>query len=68
MYVPVLKQTPSQESKRSSDCELSCDKEYSNETTIKFQYDCGGHGTYTLFKSGIWTFALKLRLMRLLIL
>lgn len=49
-----LKQTPSQESKRSSDCELSCDKEYSNETTIKFQYDCGGHGTYTLFKSGFY--------------
>lgn len=60
MYVLVWIM-PLVKSKGPIECELPCDKEYSNETSIKFRNDCGGRETYTLFKSGIWTFALKLR-------
>lgn len=56
-----LEKAPSQGRKEFYDCEFPCDKEYSNETSIKFRNDCGGRETYTLFKTGIWTFALKLK-------
>lgn len=49
-----LEGLPLQGSRRSSDCNLPCDEEYSAETKIKYLYDCGGNATFTLFKSGIF--------------
>lgn len=46
-----LEGLPLQGSRRSSDCNLPCDEEYSAETKIKYLYDCGGNATFTLFKS-----------------
>ncbi|XP_052677116.1 uncharacterized protein LOC128158361 isoform X2 [Crassostrea angulata] len=47
-----LEQIPGQGSRGANDCSLSCPGNYSAETNIKFEHDCGGHQTYNLFKSG----------------
>lgn len=43
-----LKQIPNQRSRGANDCSWSC----SIKTNLKFQNDCGGDKTYSLFKSG----------------
>uniref|UniRef100_A0A8W8LWS0 WSC domain-containing protein n=1 Tax=Magallana gigas TaxID=29159 RepID=A0A8W8LWS0_MAGGI len=50
-----LEQIPGHGSRGANVCSLSCPGNYSAETNIKFIYDCGGHQTYNLFKSGTYS-------------
>lgn len=47
-----LEKIPGQRSRGSKNCSSTCSWNYPTGTNITFQNYCGGHKTYSLFKSG----------------